>query len=1144
MGTEWTRSLPDAYGLFEDASPTRGAQALPIHGEPTYNERVRIAEKRFEEGRDMGKRNAPSQKKLVKYFKRVAKTMGKAPKGAILGKECYADGQAFYSLYWYFRSCVADDLDSADADHYAPVLDAYLGGRVKGVLHPPAIDERSLRDEEEKLASLFPQSEYPLNERQVEAVHKALHYPVSIIKGPPGTGKTETILRIVALALERGETVAVTSTNVAAVKNVEEKVEKTLHSYGRITRAQARDISSRDLAFAAASKHVALGSKTVRESACDPLTGAHLAFDAGKHVFADGSTMTGWEKNKEFGEFTGQFPFITSTIHSLKKCFCDGEAKKYDLLIMDEASQTNLMVGIVALSCARRVVLVGDEEQLPPVLSDADLLSAREIAEGLGLIGRDAAGCKEAAFAPYDMGREDFSFLESCYEVFSAHNPGLRTMLVEHYRCHPAIIGFCNEAVYGGELVIGTNVSPDAPPCPIRILWYEGDYRERVPRLSPREEDPKRKNRATCVNRKQMAIMREEEGLQLRRFAMEGKSICILAPFNGQIGLLQTFVRGLLKDVVSQDDIRLETDGEEGRSSSDPNRVYALTIHKSQGQEFDVVYLLPVEDGNWEWPWSQGRRLVNVAASRAKQELRVIISTKLMSADVQEWLTGRQAYVRKPAKAKDDPGNQQMFVRKLVDYTRRKIIEAGGDERGALGEFGFHRSAIRSIFDEVPFLQNPRKKHSDFAPEQCMERALCGMDFPGLAWAKHVSFGQLLLAGAPAGRDALDVSGVTLGSRVDEWYKVPDEAHFDFVIFDERTRGVVAAIEVDGAWHRFKKAKGGFDVSQIASDDRKDHVVRDVCGATLAWLGLIRDGSLYRGSSAFAQILAAGIHGLETDEDMEGESPEGLATMGLGDTDYETLRLATGWDDWIRFPSEIRPDSPFLLLRIPSDGSTFWETDALRDQAKRLGAIHAIDSGYAPPTIEEYVRAQSKVLSRGNARMVYVSDDVQSHTFGEGCGASCAGDKASQGPDEAAFDQSPRLAGGVRDSVITGPDEQCYLHRDLHNHGGANAAKCRGTSFLSITQCLEEWRKDERLARQLEGVTAKRMNECLVAAGFQRVEGSDGSRRVPTELGESIGMSSRKGMYGAKEYTMPVYSQRARDYLAARLGEIIRPSRR
>lgn len=241
----------------------------------------------------MGKRSIPSQKKLVKYFKKVAKAMGKAPDGAIPGKECYADGQAFYSLYWYFRSCVADDLDSLNPERYAPVLDAYLGGRVKGVLHPPAIDEQSLRDEEEKLTSLFPQSEYPLNARQVEAVHKALHYPVSIIKGPPGTGKTETILRIVALALERGETVAVTSTNAAAVKNVEEKVEEALHGYGRITRAQAKSIASKDLAFAAASKHVALGSKSVREAACDPLTGANLAFDAGKHTFADGSTMTG-----------------------------------------------------------------------------------------------------------------------------------------------------------------------------------------------------------------------------------------------------------------------------------------------------------------------------------------------------------------------------------------------------------------------------------------------------------------------------------------------------------------------------------------------------------------------------------------------------------------------------------------------------------------------------------------------------------------------------------------------------------------------------------------------------------------------------------------------------------------------------------
>ncbi|HIS41004.1 MAG TPA: AAA family ATPase [Candidatus Aphodovivens avistercoris] len=1017
---------------------------------------------------------APSRKKLLRYFSEVSEKMGDAGPQAVPGKNCYADGQAFYSLHWCFRSCLKDDLNRDDSSRFSPVLAAYLSDDDPEIFDPEPVEDGTSTLVRGKLDRLFPQSKYPLNNYQIEAVLKALSYPVSIIKGPPGTGKTETILRIVALALDRGETVAVVSTNGAAVKNVEEKVEEALSFYGKVSRREAEGIVRRDLAFAAAFKHASLGGKKVREGACDPFTGANLAFDAGTHHFADGTTMTGWEKNKSFAEFTAKFPFITSTIHSLKKCFRDGDEAKYDLLIMDEASQTNLVTGVVALSCARRIVLVGDEEQLPPVVSDEDCAAARRTSDELGLFRSEG---KEAAdSSPYDMAREGFSFLESCYEVFCRRNSRLRTMLTEHYRCHPAIIGFCNEAVYGGELEVKTHVDAAAPACPIRILWYEGDYRERIARLAPREEEPDKKSRATCVNRKQMAIMREEEGPRLRRYVQEGRSICILSPFNGQIGLLQTLVRGLVGDIVDEGAIELETDGEEGRSPSDPNRVYALTIHKSQGQEFDVVYLLPVEDGNWEWPWSQGRRLVNVAASRAKQELRVVLSTKLMSADTQEWLTGRQAYVKKPARDADDPGDQEMFVRKLVDYTRRFVggLPQSTDDGALADGFGFHRSIIRSVFDEIPFLQNPRKKNSDFAPERCVEQALGAMALPGLAWAKNVSFDQLLFR-AVGSKDAA-APETALSDLVGKWYESPDEAHFDFVVFEAETRRVVLAIEVDGAWHRFKRKKGRFDDSQIRADDRKDLVVRDVCAATLAWLGFIRDGSLYRGSASFARAVAEA-------------SAEGAAAGAAGEG-RKPLRLQTGWDDWAHFAREVRPASTFTFLRIPSDGSTFWEVDALRAEAKRRGVADGLGSGFAPPTIEDYIRAQRRAFKAGVAASLRVALAVEARAFSDDGALSAA---------------PPGAAGG----------------------------------FLSISASLREWQKDPRLAPLLQGVDSAEMNRALLEAGYQRLEGGDASQRVPTELGRQVGMDVRCGKDGEKGYRYPVYSAQAREHLAARMGEIL-----
>ena len=445
----------------------------------------------------MGKKHGKARKRLLAYFEEAARIAGEAGPDATPGRDCYRDGQAFYSLLWYFRNCINDDLDRSRSDRYSPLLDAYLGADIAGVFHPPALDSRQTRAERELVERLFPQSAYPLNGNQRIAMHKALHFPLSIIKGPPGTGKTEVILRIVAMAVARGERVAVVSTNSAAVRNVEEKVGKALARYGRKSPAEARELFEADLAYQAACKHVALGSKGNRERAVDPLTGAHLAFESGEHVFPNGEAVAGWELNKEFDSFTAKFPFVTSTVHSLKKCFADGDAKRYDLLVMDEASQTNLVVGMVALSCARRIVIVGDEEQLPPVVSDDYRAAVKSVSDDLKLFKKG----KRAS--PYDMAREGHSFLSSCYEVFSERNPELRTMLTEHYRCHPAIIGFCNEAVYDRKLQVKTSVQGDGVPCPIRICWYEGDYRESVwPPTAPPEEEPNKKLRATCVNRK------------------------------------------------------------------------------------------------------------------------------------------------------------------------------------------------------------------------------------------------------------------------------------------------------------------------------------------------------------------------------------------------------------------------------------------------------------------------------------------------------------------------------------------------------------------------------------------------------------------------------------------------------------------
>ena len=68
---------------------------------------------------------------------------------------------------------------------------------------------------------IFP---FGCNASQFKAVKNALENKVSIIEGPPGTGKTQTILNIIANLLLLNETVQVVSNNNAAIENIYDKL--------------------------------------------------------------------------------------------------------------------------------------------------------------------------------------------------------------------------------------------------------------------------------------------------------------------------------------------------------------------------------------------------------------------------------------------------------------------------------------------------------------------------------------------------------------------------------------------------------------------------------------------------------------------------------------------------------------------------------------------------------------------------------------------------------------------------------------------------------------------------------------------------------------------------------------------------------
>ena len=135
--------------------------------------------------------------------------------------------------------------------------------------------------------------------------------------------------------------------------------------------------------------------------------------------------------------FLEEYPVVLSTTYSAKSCI--NSDMIFDYVIMDEASQVDIKTGALALSCAQNIVIVGDDKQLPNVITREEnialmaLLSSFQIDE-----------CYNAA---------THSFLLSCSKVFEE---APTTLLREHYRCHPKIISFCNKRFYEGNLLAMT----------------------------------------------------------------------------------------------------------------------------------------------------------------------------------------------------------------------------------------------------------------------------------------------------------------------------------------------------------------------------------------------------------------------------------------------------------------------------------------------------------------------------------------------------------------------------------------------------------------------------------------------------------------------------------------------------------------
>lgn len=205
-------------------------------------------------------------------------------------------------------------------------------------------------------------------EEQRDFVRKALATTdIALLQGPPGSGKTTVICELVLQAIKRGERVLMCATTHVAIDNA---LERLCDKRPEMLEAVRIGIEDRV-------------DEKVRALQLDRRIQAVLDSWSLHSVFADLSDEERWEAAQSLVVTSANLTCSTTAgilnhpqFRSQRFTGGDGPLTTFvpwDLLIIDEASKTTVTEFIIPALLARKHIIVGDVQQLPPFTNIDDL---------------------------------------------------------------------------------------------------------------------------------------------------------------------------------------------------------------------------------------------------------------------------------------------------------------------------------------------------------------------------------------------------------------------------------------------------------------------------------------------------------------------------------------------------------------------------------------------------------------------------------------------------------------------------------------------------------------------------------------------------------------------------------------------------
>lgn len=502
---------------------------------------------------------------------------------------------------------------------------------------------------------------------QVRAVKKAVgNQNVFLIQGPPGTGKTTVIAEIIEQLVAKGEKILVAGQNHVAVDNVLKKM-SGVHSL-QLLRVGHPDKIDRELVqyhienmvelyktdyYLFLSNQLSLAKEflNLKKEDHDNTTFLEkftaLVNERAKHygmlkdifrdrhfVLRDGlrqfkteelpgavEVLEKWVNNNRTSYEILLKPLIYQSVNVVfatclgikSDTVFKNAGFKFNTVIIDEAGKAGIAESLVAMELGKRVILVGDQKQLPPYF-DSALIDENEEGSfpkskfGSGYSQNEIAHALKTSFFEFIINRIDA-------RQFPSEN---KEMLNYQHRMHPNIGEFVSKSFYDGEVFMGdrTHLNTISLPTPFdkEIVFLDTSNSSR-----PYEET----DGNSVKNTTEAEAIAEIILPRLFESHVPASSIAIIAPYKSQVTAISHCVQ---------------------KSKSGHAQVIDIaTLDSFQGKEYDIIIFSFTRSADYRYParaqekrkstkvgFLDDARRLNVAFSRAKKRLILVGNAKTL----------------------------------------------------------------------------------------------------------------------------------------------------------------------------------------------------------------------------------------------------------------------------------------------------------------------------------------------------------------------------------------------------------------------------------------------------------------------------------------------------------------------------------